>query len=46
VTYHPHGDHSDPRVLRLLAQHRNACMGIYCDVLEPGSLRVGDLLLK
>jgi len=44
VTYHPQGGRSDPRVLSLLAQRRGACMGIYCDVLEPGAVRVGDLL--
>jgi len=45
VTYDPQGRPSDPRVLRLLAQHRNTCMGIYCEVLEPGGVRLGDLLL-
>ncbi len=42
VTYHPHGEPSDPGILRYLAQHRNAMLGIYCDVLEAGSVRVGD----
>lgn len=46
VTYHPRGDPSDPRILRFLAQQRNTWMGIYCDVLEPGSARVGDPLLR
>ncbi len=46
VTYHPRGDPSDPRILRFLAQRRNTWMGIYCDVLEPGSARVGDPLLR
>jgi uncharacterized protein len=45
VTYHPRGGHSDPRILRFLAQRRNAWMGIYCDVLEPGEASVGDLLI-
>lgn len=46
VTYHPQGDPSDPRILQFLAQRRNACLGIYCDVLEPGSARLGDPLFR
>jgi uncharacterized protein len=46
VTYHPNGEPSDPRILGFLAQRRNAWMGVYCDVLEPGTARVGDALLR
>jgi uncharacterized protein len=46
VTYHPRGAHSDPRILRFLAERRSASLGIYCDVLEPGEASVGDLLIK
>lgn len=46
ITYHPRGDPSDPRILRFLAERRNAWMGIYCDVLEPGIVRVGDSLVR
>ena len=45
VTYHPHGETSDPRILRFLAAQRNAWMGIYCDVEEPGIVGVGDPLI-
>jgi uncharacterized protein len=45
VTYHPKGEANDPAVLGFLAQRRNAWMGIYCDVLEPGTARIGDRLL-
>jgi uncharacterized protein YcbX len=45
VTYDPNGEPSDPRILRFLAQQRNAWMGIYCDVLEPGTARLGDALV-
>jgi hypothetical protein len=45
VTYHPLGETSDPRILRFLAAQRNAWMGIYCDVLEPGIASVGDPLI-
>jgi len=44
VTYHPSGDESDPRILRFLAQHRNTWMGVYCDVMQPGTVGVGDAL--
>ena len=46
VTYHPRGEASDPRILRFVAERRNAWMGIYCDVLQPGSVRVGDSLIR
>jgi uncharacterized protein YcbX len=45
VTYHPLGETSDPRILRFLAEQRNAWMGIYCNVLEPGIASVGDPLI-
>jgi hypothetical protein len=45
VTYHPLGETSDPQILRFLAAQRNAWMGIYCDVLEPGIVAVGDPLI-
>jgi uncharacterized protein len=46
TTYDPKGGASDPRILRFVAQERNAWMGIYCDVLEPGVARIGDALTK
>jgi uncharacterized protein len=46
TTYDPQAQGSDARILRFLAQRRNAWMGIYCDVLEPGIVRVGDELTK
>jgi uncharacterized protein len=46
ITYHPQGEPPDPRILGFLAQHRNAWMGIYCDVLEAGIARVGDSLVR
>jgi uncharacterized protein len=45
ITYHPEGEASDPRILRYLAQERDAFLGIYCDVLEPGVVRAGDALI-
>jgi uncharacterized protein YcbX len=45
VTYEPHGESIDPRILRFIAQERNSWMGVYCDVLEPGTARVGDSLI-
>lgn len=42
TTYHPHGKPSDPRILRFIAQERNTWMGIYCDVVESGTVSAGD----
>jgi uncharacterized protein YcbX len=46
ITYHPRGEASDPEILRFIAQQRDACMGIYCDVLTPGQVCVGDAFKK
>ncbi|MBV8498868.1 MAG: MOSC domain-containing protein [Candidatus Eremiobacteraeota bacterium] len=46
VTYHPRGAASDPRILRFLAQQRNASLGIYCDVVRPGKTRLGDEITR
>lgn len=46
VTYDPRGKARDPRILRFLAARRNAWMGVYCDVLQPGITRIGDRLMK
>jgi uncharacterized protein YcbX len=46
VTYHPEGEPSDPHILRYLARERRALLGIYCDVVEPGTASTGDALLK
>ncbi|MBV9334162.1 MAG: MOSC domain-containing protein, partial [Candidatus Eremiobacteraeota bacterium] len=45
ITYHPRGEPSDPEILRFIAQRRDACMGIYCDVVEPGLASIGDSLV-
>jgi hypothetical protein len=45
ITYHPRGEPSDPAILRFIAERRDACIGIYCDVLEPGRACVGDELI-
>lgn len=44
VTYDPNGGASDARILRCIAQERRNAMGVYCDVLQPGTVRVGDEL--
>lgn len=41
-TYDLHGGPSDPRILRFIAQQRENLMGIYCDVVQPGLVRIGD----
>ena len=35
-----------PDVLRAVAQHRAAWVGVYCDVVEPGTIEVGDALRR
>ncbi len=42
TTYDLHGGPSDPRILRFVAQQRDNTMGIYCDVADPGVVRIGD----
>ncbi len=44
ITYNPEGGTSDPEILRYVAQQRDNTMGIYCDVIDPGTVRVGDAL--
>jgi len=43
-TYDLHGGPSDPRILRFIAQQRENIMGIYCDVVETGAIRIGDAI--
>ena len=38
------GGAADARILRYVAQERENCMGIYCDVLRAGTVRIGDSL--
>jgi uncharacterized protein YcbX len=35
---------SDPRVLREVAQRRDNVVGVYCEVVTPGEIAVGDAL--
>jgi uncharacterized protein len=42
VNYHPRGEPSDPRILRYLAQEKDAVLGVYCEVLRAGIARTGD----
>jgi len=41
-TYDLQTGESDPNVLRAIAQYRANCLGIYCDVLRPGRVGLGD----
>lgn len=43
-TYDLRGAPNDPRILRFIAQERENVMGIYCDVVEPGIVRIGDAI--
>jgi uncharacterized protein YcbX len=42
ITYAPDANSIQSEVLRYIARERNAWMGVYCDVLAPGSLGVND----
>ncbi|HEY3676161.1 MAG TPA: MOSC domain-containing protein [Candidatus Tumulicola sp.] len=42
ITYAPDGNSIQSGVLRYLARERNAWMGVYCDVLQPGTLAIND----
>ncbi len=42
TTYDPHGNGKDPEVLRFIANQRDNIMGIYCDVISAGRVRIGD----
>jgi len=42
--YDPNGGEADARILRFIAQQRATWMGVFCDVLVPGIVRVGDTL--
>jgi uncharacterized protein YcbX len=42
VNFDPDSAERDPRVLRALARHRDACVGVYATVEAPGAVRAGD----
>jgi len=44
TTYDPSGGKCDPEILRYVALNRDNQMGIYCDVLRAGTVRIGDSL--
>ncbi|MHB8147237.1 MAG: MOSC domain-containing protein [Vulcanimicrobiaceae bacterium] len=45
TTYDPLEEHEDPAILRYIATERENMMGIYCDVVRAGTVRIGDALL-
>jgi uncharacterized protein YcbX len=46
TTYDPRGGRANPEILRLVATHRNAMMGVYCDVVRTGMVEIGDALVR
>ena len=44
TTYDLHTGESDPEILRYVAQERDNEMGVYCEVLRAGVVRIGDSL--
>ena len=45
TTYDIATGESDPLVLRAVAQHRDNQMGVYCDVLQAGTIARGDAIV-
>ncbi len=45
VNVDPETTARDPRVLRAIARQRDACLGVYGSVVEPGRVAVGDAVL-
>lgn len=43
-TYDLKSGEPDPNVLRQIAQKRNNEMGIYCSVVRPGTISIGDVI--
>lgn len=46
TTYDQRTGDSDPEVLRAVAQHRETFLGIYCDGLQPGTVKNGDAVMR
>lgn len=44
VNVDPATSERDPAVLKAIAKHREACLGVYGSVVTPGAVRVGDAL--
>ncbi len=42
TTYDQQGGESDPEILSYVVRERSTWMGIYCDVLRAGIVRIGD----
>jgi uncharacterized protein len=42
VTLDPDSTERSPEILRAIAQHRDACLGVYGSTVQPGAIRVGD----
>jgi uncharacterized protein len=43
ITRDPDTTAASPELLRILTQTSETCMGVYCDVVAPGRVAVGDL---
>jgi uncharacterized protein YcbX len=44
ITHDPDSTLTTPALLRVLTETSNTCMGVYCRVLSPGVVAVGDLV--
>jgi MOSC domain-containing protein len=46
VNIDPSSSNSDPRVLSAVAMERDARLGVYGTVVEPGKIAVGDPVFR
>jgi uncharacterized protein YcbX len=44
ITREPDTTEASPDLLRILTERYDTCMGVYCRVVKPGSVAVGDLV--
>jgi uncharacterized protein YcbX len=45
INVDPDASTRDPAFLRAVAQHRDACLGVYGTVVRPGTVKIGDPVL-
>jgi uncharacterized protein YcbX len=45
INIDPDDSARDPAFLRVVAQHRDACLGVYGTTVRPGTVKIGDAVL-
>ena len=44
ITRDPDTTETSPELLRVLTETSDTCMGVYCKVVRPGDVAIGDLI--